>query len=128
MTHGLTFFLVISYTLMFFSLYKYLIIKQKIKNMHQVNAICTDVIVRRTYNKKYYLYCYTFKFHNEEYSLTDKLRLPLFQKRIMIQEKYPMYVNRNNPQEYLTPVAIITYKWYLYGAIFLFILSFFSFI
>ena len=128
MTHGLTFFLVISYTLMFFSLYKYLIIKQKIKNMHQVNAICTDVIVRRTYNKKYYLYCYTFKFHNEEYSLTDKLRLPLFQKRIMIQEKYPMDVNRNNPQEYLTPVAIITYKWYLYGAIFLFILSFFSFI
>ena len=92
--------------------------------MEQTKAICTDVIVRRTYNKKYYMYFYKFTFKNEEYNVFEKLRLPLWQKKIKIKEKYLMYVEQNNPNNYVTPITTLSYKYYLHGAIMIIILSF----
>lgn len=128
MNNNLVIILVLIYLLVVYLLSKYYKIIQKIKQMQEVMATCTDIVVRRTYNKKYYLYFYTFKIDNDTNNISDKLRLPIMQKKIKIKDTYLMYVNNRNIDDYISPITTLTYKWYLHGAIILIILSFLFFI
>lgn len=128
MNPNLTLILIIIYLLVIYLFTKYYKISQKLKEMHEINAKCSDIVVRRTYNKKYYLYFYTFTFKKEEYSISEKYQLPLFQKKMQINKKYPMAVDSKNPQQYVSPNVYATYKYYLYFSIFLILISFLLFI
>ena len=123
MNKDLAIILTIIYLIVIYLMYKYYNYVKKIKYMKEVKATCSDVIVRRTYNKKYYMYFYKLKYQKEEEIITDKLRLPIFQKYIKINKEYLMMVNPKNTSEYLTPIEYKTYKYYLYISIFLIILS-----
>lgn len=107
---------------------KYYKLITKKKCYQSILSKCSDVIIRQTYRKKYYMYFYTFKIKNKEYNVHDKLIFPIFQNKIKINNKYLMYVNNNNPNEYISPIKTITINWYLYGSIILFIISILLFI
>lgn len=115
--------MVIIYLIICYLLEKYYKLAKKKKNMNEINCTCTDIIIRRNYKKKYYMYFYKLKYQKNEEIITDKLRLPIFQNFIKINNKYLMMINPKNPNEYLTPIEYKTYKYYLYVSIFLFILS-----
>ncbi len=115
--------LVIIYLVVVYLVTQYFKIKQKMKIMQPIMATCTDIVVRRTYNKKYYFYFYKIKIKHDEITLNERKRLPIFQKQIKINTKYLMYVNEQNPDEYVSPTQVLAHKWYLYGAIMLIILS-----
>ena len=125
MNPNLTIALLIIYFLAIYFFYKYRQIVKKIKEMKLVKAICTDVIVRRTYNRKYYMYFYKYTFKKEENTITDKYLLPIFQNKIKINNKYLMFANE---KEAISPLTALTYKWYLYAAIGLIIASLLLFI
>lgn len=111
----------IFFLLAFFSFKYFLKIYNKKKRMIEVKAIVTDVIVRTTYNKKFYMYFYTFSFQDEKVNISDKKRFPFFQNRIKIYDEFFMYVNPHNMDDYVTPIEGMTYKFYLFLSI-LFIL------
>lgn len=126
-TNTLTIIIIISFAALY-CFYKYIFYQRRINKMKEVSALCTGVLVRRTYNKKYYLYSYTMKYKKEEVPIADKMRLPIFQKRIKINEKYKMYVNPHNTEDFITPIDTLTYKWYLYAALSLLIIALLLFI
>ena len=65
MNNNIALILTILYLIALYLFYKYYKINSQIKNMKQTKAICTDVIVRRTYNKKYFLFLFiSFLFIN----------------------------------------------------------------
>lgn len=105
----------------FFSFYHYIKIKNKIKSMQEIKATCTDVIIRTTYNKKYYMYFYTFKLDGT-CNISDKRRTPLMRNKIKINEEYIMYVNPKNDKDYVTPIETMTNNFYLFLSIALIIL------
>lgn len=108
----------IFYVLAFFSFYKYFIVERKIKKMEQIEAVCTDVIVRRTYEKKYYMYYYKANFNGEEVNFSERKRLPFMQTFILINHKYTMFVSKDL-KDYVLPIQFLTYKFYLWATIFL---------
>ncbi len=120
--------IIILFLAVLYCFYKYIFYQRKVNEMKEVFAICTGVLVRRTYNKKYYLYSYTMKLKKDEIPISDKMRLPLFQKRIKINEKYKMYVNPKNTEDFLTPIETLTFRWYLYAAICLIVIALLLFI
>ena len=107
---------------------KYIILKSKQKKMQEVKAKCTDIVIRRTYNKRYYLYFYQFSFQKENINISDKIRWAYFQNKIEINKQYLMYVNPQDPNDYLTPIETMTSKWYLYLSLLLFVISLFLFL
>ncbi len=111
-------FMTIFYVLAFFSFYKYFIVERKIKKMEQIEAVCTDVIVRRTYEKKYYMYYYKANFNGEEVNFSERKRLPFMQTFILINHKYTMFVSKDL-KDYVLPIQFLTYKFYLWATVFL---------
>ena len=123
MNYNLTLILIIIYLGVVYLLVKYYKIKQQVNQMTEITAKCSDIVVRRTYNKKYYLYFYTFTFQKEEYTVSEKYRLPIFQKKMQINNKYPMVIDKNNPKEYVSPNSYAYYKYYLYLSLTLIFIS-----
>ena len=123
MNKDLAIILTIIYLIVIYLVYKYYNYTKKIKYMKEIKVTCSDVIIRRTHNKKYYMYFYKLKYQNEEVIISEKFRLPIFQKYIKINNKYLMMINPKNIDEYISPIEYKTYKYYLYISIFLIILS-----
>lgn len=90
--------------------------------MEEKEAYCSDVIVRRTYDKKYYMYFYKVKIDDEEISISEKKRLPFMQSKIKIKEVYKVFINPKNTNQYVSPIQVLTYKYYLILAIILIVL------
>ena len=88
MNKDLAIILTIIYLIVIYLVYKYYNYTKKIKYMKEIKVTCSDVIIRRTYNKKYYMYFYKLKYKSEEVIISDKFRLPIFQKYIKINNKY----------------------------------------
>lgn len=107
----------LSFVFAFFLFRRFIEIYKKMKNMIEIEAIVTDVIVRTTYNRKYYMYYYSFVFGGNEYTIEDKKRTPWMHKKIVINQTILMYILPDNPKEYISPMSVLTYKYYLLLAI-----------
>lgn len=120
-----TILLSIFWILAFFSFYKYYRIQKKINYMKEYEAMCTDFIIKNTYQRKYYIYYYKVIKKGEEIIIEDKLILPLMKNKIKINEYYKVYVDSKNNSDYVTPVQVITYKLYLFLSLCLIIIPLF---
>ena len=92
------------------------------KNKIKINAKCTSFIIRTFYNKKEYCSFYSFKIKNDEFTASDKSRFPFLKCFIKNNGTYPIYVNKNNPKEYISPYEVIIHKYYLIISILLLII------
>lgn len=120
-----SFILIIFWLIAFFSFYKYYKIQRKINNLEEYVATCSDILIKNTYNRKYYIYYYEVNYQNNKYILQDKLILPFLKGRIKINEDYKIYINLKNGQDYVTPMEVMTYKLYLFISIALIIIPLF---
>ena len=94
-------------------LHKFSIIYQDMKKMQLIKVNCSDFIIRTSYNKKEYVAFYEYTFKKEDYTASDKSRLPFLKYFIKLNKKYDMYINPNKPNSYVSPYELIVYKYYL---------------
>lgn len=106
----------------FFSFRKYYKTQAKMKHMQNINCICSDVIVRQTYNKKFYIFYYERKIKGELSKFIEQKRIPIFNRYIKINNEYLMFVNESNDKEYVGPIETFLNKYYLILSIVLIVL------
>ena len=118
-----TIILALFWIIAFFAFYKYYKIQKKINKMSEGLAVCTDFIIKNTYQRKYYIFYYKVLAKKEEFIIQDKVILPLFKNKIKINETYKIYFK--NQDEYVTPIEVITYRLYLFLSLILVIFPLF---
>ena len=118
-----TIILALFWIIAFFAFYKYYKIQKKVNKIPEGLAVCTDFIIKNTYQRKYYIFYYKVLAKKEEFIIQDKVILPLFKNKIKINETYKIYFK--NQDEYVTPIEVITYKLYLFLSLVLIILPLF---
>ena len=72
--------------------YKWLLLHLKIKIMELISAKCTDVITRTMYHKTTHEYHYDYKYNNEEYKTSDRLKYKFILFSPKINDEVEMYV------------------------------------
>lgn len=122
---NLTYFLILLFLIFgLYFLFKFIHIYHKIKLYSPTKVLCTDSIIRRTYNRKYYIFIYHVKLKKEEFNLRDQTLLPFYPKLIKINQNYLMYIDLNNPDNVVTPLEVLSYKYYLLIGLILLIIIF----
>lgn len=106
----------------FFSFRKYFKTQAKIKQMQRIKCKCSDVIVRQTYNKKFYIFYYESELKGELSKFIEQKRIPIFNRYIKINNEYLMFVNVSNDKEYVGPIETFLNKYYLILSIVLIVL------
>ena len=77
-----TIILALFWIIAFFAFYKYYKIQKKVNKMPESLAVCTDFIIKNTYQRKYYIFYYKVLAKKEEFIIQDKVILPLFKNKI----------------------------------------------
>lgn len=113
---------IISFSIAFILLYKFIKFKIKAKDLVETKATCTDTTLRTTYQKNIRFYYYTYIWKNEEYKTSDKslFKIPGFE----IKKTFKILIDPKNPNKCLTPLEIFYSKIYLISGIILIILPF----
>lgn len=92
--------------------YKWLLLHLKIKIMELISAKCTDVITRTMYHKTTHEYHYDYKYNNEEYKTSDRLKYKFILFSPKINDEVKMYINKKNPNITVNPWNSFLYKFY----------------
>ncbi len=102
-----TLIMAISWAIAVIILYKWYQIYSKQRRYIKTTCTMTDYTLRTTYHKNIHTYYYSYIIKNEEYTTSDNIRFKIFFFQPKIGDNLNIYVDEKNPNNTITPFALL---------------------